>query len=219
MSDRTAMKQKIAVVFAKTGPAIHHSHHDLIRFWERAVKRAGLPVRLTQGFNPRPRIIFPHALGLGVASRHEEVELELYESVPVGEILPRLKRAVGDTLEIIDAVPLPPVKKSRQILSSSYRIGGWPDSAGEALAAFAADILRRGEIRVERGAPGDRRSVDVRPYLQSVTHDPEDRALRLVLKHTPTGSGRPDEIAKLAAEAVGCDWRDVRLEKIGMVLA
>lgn len=218
MTDPTLMLQKTAVIYAKTGPAVYHSHHDMIRFWERAVKRADLPVRLTQGFNPRPRIIFPHALGLGIVSRHEEVELELYRPVGAEELLARLRNAAGDTLDILDAIDLPPVKKSRQMHTSEYSISGWPAEARPGLADAVRGILAMDAIQVERGAPGNRRSMDIRPFLRRLEYVVDDGALRLCLIHTLTGSARPDEVAKLAAQATGTDYHDLIIEKTAMHL-
>ena len=218
MNPHSQMLQKTSVIYAKTGPAIYHSHHDMIRFWERAVKRARLPLRLTQGFNPRPRIIFPHALGLGITSLHEEVELELHERLDLDELLERVRGAAGDTLEIKDAVALPPVKKSRQIRASTYCIAGWGGAALDALPGIVDSILARAEIVVERGAPDHRRSMDIRPFVGGLRLDRENAALELELVHTLTGSARPDEIAKLAAEAAGIDYHDLSIVKTGMIL-
>lgn len=218
MTDHSQMLQKTAVVYAKTGPAIYHSHHDMIRFWERAVKRAGLPIRLTQGFNPRPRIVFPHALGLGIASMHEEVELELHQKIARDELLQRLRSAAGDTLPIQDAVNLPPVKKSRQIHTSDYDITGWTGEAAAKLPDAIRDILARPEIKVERGAPGNRREMDIRPFVKTLDFDAVTSTLRLGLLHTLTGSARPDEIAKIAAALTETDYHDLVVEKKAMQL-
>lgn len=217
MLDTTVLTQKTAVRFAKTGPAIYHSHHDMIRFWERAVKRADLPMRMTQGFNPHPRIIFPHALGLGISSRHEEVELELYRRADLKDVVESLILACGDTLGILGADNLPPVKKSRQLVESSYRISGWPGAVTE-LAAAASELLAKPEIIVERGAPKERRTLNIRPYLKRLAADERDACLFLVLGHTAGGSGRPDEIARIVAGKVECDAGDLHIEKTGMVL-
>ena len=216
MMDHSLLTQKTAVSFAKTGPAIYHSHHDMIRFWERAVKRARLPMRLTQGFNPRPRMIFPHALGVGIASRHEEVELELCATVGTDDLTDRLVRVCGDTLEILGVRNLPPVKKSRQLVASSYRITGWPEAAAGELERVAGEIVAMPEIIVERGAPGDKRSLDIRPFLKAL--GAEGPALLLELSHSQAGSGRPDEITKLAAGKLDVDWRDLFVEKTSMQL-
>ncbi len=218
MMQHSQMLQKTAVVFSKTGPAIYHSHHDMIRFWERAVKRAGLPMRLTQGFNPRPRIIFPHALGLGIASRHEEVELELHARIDLRVLLEGIKHAAGDTLGIRDAFNMPPVKKSRQLVASSYAITGWAASSLPQLAGAATAILALPEIVVERGAPGNRRSLDIRPFIAGLTYDDAGKALCLDLSHSNAGSARPDEVGKLAASMLGDDPSGLAIEKTAMRL-
>lgn len=215
MHDATRLVQKTAVRFAKDGPAIYHSHHDMIRFWERAVQRAQLPLRLTQGFNPRPRLIFPHALGLGIVSRHEEIEIELCSSVPLADMIARLRDAVAGVLEIVGADNLPPVKKSRQIVASSYRISGLP--AGADAARATAGIMGQAEIWVERKNKEGGRRLDIRPYLTSLAPAGDD-ALALEIRHTPAGSARLDEVTKLLAASLDCDWRDFRLEKTGMKL-
>lgn len=220
MKQLCQMLQKTAVHFAKNGPAIYHSHHDMIRFWERAIKRAELPMRMTQGFNPRPRIIFPHALGLGIASMHEEVELELCVVLDKNHILQQIKFAAGDTLGIIDAVNLPPVKKSRQLVASTYRIWGWPDSVAARLGSVAQAIVEYPEIIVERGAPGKKRSLNVKPFLHTLVaaQDNGKPVLDLGLIHNTSGSARPDEIASLAASLLDVDKYSLSITKTGMTL-
>lgn len=217
MTNTADIVQKTAVRFRKIGPALYHSHHDMIRFWERAVRRAGLPMRMTQGFNPRPRMIFPHALGVGIASRHEEIELELCAAMPVEEILSRLQKECGDTLELTGAAALPPVKKGRHLVASSYVLDGWDKAASAALAGAVADLLAKTSVTVERGGPGEARTVDIRPFVKSLVGDGEGR-LRLELEHGQAGGARPDEIVKLLAAATGEDPRFVRIEKTAMVL-
>lgn len=216
--DQTGLVQKIAVRFAKTGPAIYHSHHDMIRFWERAVRRADLPMRLTQGFNPRPRMVFPHALGLGVVSRHEEVELELHARMDLADAERRLTGACAGVLEILGIVELPPARKGRQIRESSYRLTGWPAETAEHLDATVEKILAEKEITVLRGAPGSQRPLDIRPFVKGLTFSAADMVVETTFLHNAAGSARLDEIAKLLADAAGIDWRTVVLEKTGMEL-
>lgn len=218
MHDATQLRQKTAIRFCKTGPAIYHSHHDMMRFWERALKRAKMPMRLTQGFNPHIRIVFPHALGLGIASLHEEIELELHEPMPLGEVLERIRQAVGDTLQVQDAFNLPPRKNGRQLVASTYDIVNWPAVAAAALPQAVAEILALKEIAVDRGAPGKVRSLDIRPYIANLAWEAQGASLILELHHTPTGSARPDEIARLAAERSGVDAAGLAIIKSGMRL-
>src|SRR6516225_4142252 len=65
------------VRFTKTGKMRFLSHHDLMRLFERALRRTGLPLRMTEGYNPHPVVAFPTALGLGIESLDEILEFEL----------------------------------------------------------------------------------------------------------------------------------------------
>jgi radical SAM-linked protein len=66
------VKQKIAVFFAKKGLIRFISHLDLMRLFQRAARRAGLPIAMTEGFSPRLRMSFKRALKLGIESDSEE---------------------------------------------------------------------------------------------------------------------------------------------------
>jgi hypothetical protein len=128
----------------------------------------------------------------------------MYEPVPLDTVLERMRFAAGDTLDILEAVELPPVKQSRLMTESSYRIHAWPAAALPHLEKACADLLSRSEIVIERGAPGKRRTMDIRPYLLQVEY-------------------RADELARLLAESVApdvpdTDARDLLIEKTGMVL-
>jgi len=64
--------KKIRIKFSKTGDSRFLSHLDLVRLFQRASRRAGLPVSITKGFNPHLKISINRALKLGVASSEEE---------------------------------------------------------------------------------------------------------------------------------------------------
>ena len=80
------------LLFEKTGNAIFISHLDLMRLFQRAFQRSGLPLTHTQGFNPRASVSIALPLSLGVESRCELLDFDLEH--PVGEIREKLK-AIG----------------------------------------------------------------------------------------------------------------------------
>ena len=105
--------QKVEFRFAKRGALRFASHHDLMRLWHRALRRAGLPIRLTRGFNPRPRVVFPTALELGVESEDEVVEIELAQWVPLARFRERLARELPEGIELAGARLLPPRRRGQ----------------------------------------------------------------------------------------------------------
>lgn len=83
------------LLFEKTGSAVWMSHLDLMRLFQRAFKRAGLPLKHTQGYNPRPSVSIALPLSVGVDSICELLDFELDgATVPCDEITDRLNRAL-----------------------------------------------------------------------------------------------------------------------------
>ena len=98
---------KVRLRFAKCGDLRLVSHRDIMRCLERMLRRARIPIALTQGFNPRPKMTFALALGLGIEGRSEVVDLELFEPLEPSELLFRLKSVAPAGFDWIDARPLP----------------------------------------------------------------------------------------------------------------
>ena len=90
------------LLFEKTGRAVWISHLDLMRLFQRAFKRAGLPLTHTQGYNPRPSVSIALPLSVGVSSRCELLDYELEgESIPHKEIVARLNAVLVDGVRVI----------------------------------------------------------------------------------------------------------------------
>ena len=92
------------IVFEKTGNAVWISHLDLMRLFQRAFKRAGLPLKHTQGFNPRPSVSIALPLSVGVESHCEllDFELDTAEIVSCGQIVSRLNDALTDGVNVLE---------------------------------------------------------------------------------------------------------------------
>jgi radical SAM-linked protein len=97
------MNYKVDFVFTKQGPMRFISHLDLMRLFMRAMRRAQLPVKMTEGFNPHPRLSMKRALKLGVESEHEEASVVLQRRVEDQDFKNRLQRQLPEGIEVKDA--------------------------------------------------------------------------------------------------------------------
>lgn len=79
------------------------SHLDLMRLFQRAMRRADLPLKMTQGFSPHPKFSIKRALKLGVESEGEEATVVLNTSVNLDEFKNSLQKQLPQGLEIKDA--------------------------------------------------------------------------------------------------------------------
>ena len=97
------MKETIKVVFAKKGRMRFLSHLDLMRLFARALRRAGMPVAVSQGFSPRPRIIIEPALKLGKESDSLQLRVRLDEWLKPSLFAARLQAELPDGIELKEA--------------------------------------------------------------------------------------------------------------------
>jgi radical SAM-linked protein len=181
---------KVRIRFRKAGDLRLVSHHDLMRCWERMLRRAELPFHSTAGFNPKPRLVFALSLALGIVGWDEVVELELDADLPPEEIKERLARQAPAGLEIFDVQRIDP-KATAHVARVTYRIKVARDSGAGVVEERVGSLLGASEVWVERKHPQPRR-VNIRPYIDSVRLSPE--VLEMDLWVTPNGTARPDEL-------------------------
>jgi radical SAM-linked protein len=210
----TPTPDKVRIRFRKFGALRLLSHHDLMRCFERMLRRAALPVRQSKGFHPKPRLVFALSLPLGVIGCDEVVELELDQTLPLDEVRDRLVRQAPPGLTILSVRRID-YKMGAQVHSLTYRIALPGERAADA-ARRAAEVLAAPECWAERTRPATRR-VDLRPWIlklrvaESEVHRdaPAERFapspplgvaanpcahLEMNLCLTPAGTARPDEV-------------------------
>src|SRR5947209_15385925 len=95
------VRDKLRIRFRKHRDLRLISHHDLMRCFERMLRRAALPFHATEGFNPKPRMAFALSLALGIVGCEEVLELELDAWLSPEEIHERLTRQAPAGLEIL----------------------------------------------------------------------------------------------------------------------
>ena len=93
---------KIEFEFSKTGAMIYISHLDLMRLFTRAMRRAELPLRITEGFNPHPKLSFKRALKLGVESENESGLIVLTERIGLDKFKEQLQIQLPEGIVIKD---------------------------------------------------------------------------------------------------------------------
>jgi len=91
---------KIDIVFSKKGDMRFISHLDLMRLFQRAAMRSGLPITITKGFNPHPKMSFKRALKLGLESEFEEATFYLEDDIAAEDFTARLQGKLPDGINI-----------------------------------------------------------------------------------------------------------------------
>lgn len=182
-------RDKVRIRFRKAGDLRFLSHHDLMRAFERMMRRAGLPFRSSEGFHPKPKMAFASALGLGIIGGQEVVEIEFEEQLDLQEIHQRLAAQAPAGLEILHVQRIDP-RLTAQVRRAAYRLPLDPTKVPD-LAERISALLRREDCWVERAKPQPRK-LDIRPFLRGI--EPDDSGLTIEMTITPHGTARPEEV-------------------------
>lgn len=188
------VRHRVRLRFRKEGDLRWISHRDLARTLERMFRRAGLPLSMSEGFHPKPRISFPLALAVGIAGLDEVLELELTEERSAEDVLDTLRSAAPPGLCFTSAEVMPPGTRKTQVRRVTYEVP-LPAERRSAAHSAAVALLAEATHPVERET--SRHPVDLRSYVESLAV--VDGTLRFDVKVTGEGSARPREVL----EAVG----------------
>jgi radical SAM-linked protein len=193
------------VRYTKLGKVRFTSHRDTARIWERALRRARLPVATSGGFTPRPRVSFGLALPTGAESLAEYLDVELADGAAAAALraeidgLPdRLTAVLPVGFTALVARTLDPGAGSLQDVVTSVTWELSPPAGLDTSCAGAADRLLSAEtLPLERERKGERRVDDVRPLIVSLATSADGKTMIARLA-TVGRSLRPGELATLA---------------------
>ena len=209
------VRDKVRFRFKKSGRLRLLSHHDLMRCFERLLRRACLPYHHTQGFHPHPRLVFALSLPLGVVGLEEIAELELDDVLPLEEIHQRLAGQTPEGLDILSVERIG-LKTTAQVRGLCYRLAV-PADRVPSLRATVSELLAMAEVWLPRGKPPPGQTpltarqpatasqqaatprVNVRPFLRDLRLTPaaDGAVLEIDLWLTPAGTARPVEMLGL----------------------
>jgi len=211
---------RLRITFSKQGALRYTGHLDLHKIWERAARRAQLPLTYSQGFHPHPQIQLAAALPLGFSSRCEVVDLKLNESLPLDGLAERIQGAVPSGLHILSvesADERAPALQT-QVVSAEYEV--------ELLEAIDLDELAQklDSLIAAESLPRERRGkpYDLRPLIEMLALTPppplpsgEGSGVRVFMRLAARegATGRPEEVL----DALGIPLEHTRVERIRLI--
>jgi len=188
---------RVWIKFAKESPMRFLSHLDLMRVWQRAVRRAELPVAYSAGFNRHPKISFASALAVGVTSAGEYLDIQFTKLLDEAAFV-RLAETLPQGLKLLDWRQIP---EGTPALMSLVCAAQWelPLQADECrhLQQAVSELLSASSLPVEREGKKGIKTVDIRPLIYSLAADEKESCLRMLLASGGEGVVRPVEVLKL----------------------
>ncbi len=213
--------QRLRVTFSRGEEVKYITHLDLMRVWERSLRRAGIDVAYSEGFNPRPRLALAAPLPVGVTSSGELMDLYLSSRVRPQDFLREVSKQLPEGLEVREAreagMALPSLQSEVRWAEYQVDIDGGVDleSARSAVAAFLAATTLPWEHMREKEV----RKYDIRALVQDIWFEESPAGatgcrLGMRLRADSGGSGRPEQVA--AALGLG---EPVAIHRTKLILA
>ena len=191
--------QRLQIRFGAEGPLRYISHLDLMRAWERACKRAGLPLNHSQGFSPRPKIALAAPLPVGVSSECELLDARLDARVGPQEAMEALRPQLPEGCSISEIAELPLRHPSLQSLvrAARYEVDVPSERSEAEWGAVIECLLGLDELpwRQERG--GKVREFDLRALVYEIEVDSAgggEARMRMRLRNDERGAGRAEHV-------------------------
>lgn len=186
---------RVRITFTKQGALRYIGHLDLHRVWERALRRAALPLSYSQGFHPQPKISLAAALPLGFSSRSEVLDVRLNEDIATEDISARLKDNLPPDIKVLDVQTVDERLPAMQtlVLSAAYDVHlTEPIDGSELKRRVEALMNTESLIRERRG-----KTYDLRPLIEllSIITQSDGKAwLKMTLAAREGATGRPEEV-------------------------
>ncbi len=187
--------------FIKRGSLQYISHLDLVRTMHKVIVRSRLPLWYTEGFNPKPKMIFAAPLSIGTESECEFMDLRMSEYIEPSEAMARINANMTSEMQIVEAYY--PDSKFTDLKWMSYRItlsvadmsDGLVSRCNEHLSADTVEVLKKNSDK----------TVDIRPLIKNVAarRVGDSIVIDAILSADPSSFLNPEYIVKYLKDKCG----------------
>ena len=114
--------RQLKVSFSKTGMAKYFGHLEFVNIMFRAIKRADIDIKYSQGFHPKPKVSFEDPLAIGIESESENMYIAVSHLIEPKEVVQRLNKQLPEGIEIIECTESPSKAEINRLKSFTYRV-------------------------------------------------------------------------------------------------
>jgi radical SAM-linked protein len=192
--------QRLRVTFARGDELKYITHLDLMRFWERALRRAQIPVAYSEGFTPHPQISLAAPLAVGTTSEAELLDIFLSAPMTPKRLLAGLSQQLpaGISLTSAEEVGLALPSVQADVRYAEYDVDV-PGVSVEAARQATERFLAADSVPWEHRREDEVRAYDIRKLVERVevtrARDEGGVRLRMRLRNDNEGAGRPEQVA------------------------
>lgn len=207
MPEAAVQAQRLRVTYSHQGALRYVGHLDVVRTWERALRRAELPLAYSEGFNPQAKLQFASGLPLGTTGRAEIMDVLLTEVTDPAAFADQVTPHLPAGLTIVAVAEAPVKTKALQglLCSSEWQADVQTDLGVEDVAQQVRTFMDSASVEATRRRKSRSNSYDLRPLVLEMQHagepEPGWQRLLMTLRSEPSATGRVDAV--LAALELG----------------
>lgn len=191
-------------------------HLDLMRYFQKVMRRADVNIRYSGGFSPHQIMSFASPLGVGMESRGEYVDIEVLSTDSSKEMLSRINDVIGDEMEALSYRLLPDdAANAMSIVAAadytvSFREGYEPDN-WEQFAAGLMDFLNQEEIMILKKTKKGEKEINLRPLIYELSIE-EGQKIHMKIATGSAANIKPDLVIRTCLERLGQTMADFALQ-------
>jgi len=193
---------RMRIQFSKLGKARFLSHLELVTLFSRAIRRAGIPIRFSEGFHPLPKVVFSPALSVGIESRAEYMDLEINGNIDSYELTRMMNRQLPNWLEVLESreihLKFPSISDNITKIEYSLSLKGLGSdfiSDSQELNDKINTFFKMKERFIEVKRKSGALKIDLRSWVEKLQLK-SDTSLEMVLEMRGEKTVRPYEVLK-----------------------
>ncbi len=209
--------QRWQLTFSRGEELRYVAHLDLMRAWERALRRAGIPLAYSQGFRPHPKLSFAAPLPVGILGAAELLDVSVDEDLAADVLRTRLAPQLPPGLTLVGAALLDGPPLAARLRFAVYRVQVTTALSCAEIGERVATLLSTATLPCTRRTEKKVRHYDLRPLIADLAVEQwdGDRVLAMRLRAVEAGTGRPDEVLA----ALGLADLPARIERTALILS
>lgn len=215
----------LRLLYTKNGFIRFNAHLDMVRIFERSLRRAGVELAFSQGFNPHPKMSFASPLSVGVASDYEIIDIEVVSEPNIEDFIKKSSDYFPEGLvitagKILEKSRAPMSMISRAQYISTFKTDKSVTVSNEIIESF----LKNDNIDYYRiskkGKSKEPKLINIRPYIFSLkkSSESQDNSLEMIIAQGSEFNLKPEAVTEKLAEFMGCEITEgtIRLKRTFM---
>lgn len=175
---------KVRVKFAKEGPMKFIGHLDIMRYFQKAIRRAGIDIAYSEGFSPHMIMSFAAPLGVGITSTGEYFDMEVKSATTSEDMKNRLNEAMVEGMRILSVKKVEDGKAGKAmslVAAADYLVTFRPgrEALGEIYLSHIDEFCGQEQLLIWKKTKKSEKEIDIRPFIYEMRRDGDGIFLKL----------------------------------------